>query len=106
MPARRQLGCDLGQLAVALQPRQEQAMSTSIEQGVSAGGSTYRRRTPTLIRIIGRSIWRALEREGQLRAQRALRAAAARYETSDPALALQLREASQFDFDRRVEELP
>ena len=74
-------------------------MSISIDQSALSEGSTYRRTTPTLIRIIGRSIWRALEREGQLRAQRALRAAAARYETSDPVLARQLREASLFDFD-------
>lgn len=81
-------------------------MSASIDRRASAGGSPYRRTTPTLIQVIGRSIWRALEREGQLRAQRALRAAAARYELFDPALALQLREASQFDFDKRVEDLP
>ena len=56
--------------------------------------------------LIGRAIWRALEREGQLRAQRALRTAAARYETSDPMLARQLLEASQFDFDKRLESSP
>jgi hypothetical protein len=81
-------------------------MSPSIDQIKSAGGSTYRRATPTLIQIIGRSIWRALERHGQLRAQRALRAAAARYHTFDPVLARQLREASLFDFDRRLGDSP
>jgi hypothetical protein len=81
-------------------------MSPSIDQSAPAGGSTYRRTTPTLIRLIGRAIWRALEREGQLRAQRALRTAAARYETSDPMLARQLLEASQFDFDKRLESSP
>ena len=81
-------------------------MSAWIDQSAPAGGSTYRRTTPTLIRIIGRSIWRALEREGQRRAQRALRAAAARYEPFDPLLACRLREASLFDFDRQQEDSP
>ncbi len=62
--------------------------------------SPYKRQTPTLWQVIGQEIWRALESSGQRRAARDLRQLAERWETIDPALAQQLREASRYDTSR------
>jgi len=51
-------------------------------------------RTSSWLRGIGRSIWSALEATGQRRAARELNALAERWESFDPALARQMREAS------------
>lgn len=55
--------------------------------------SPYKRQTPTLLQAIGQSIWRTLEDAGQRRAAPELRRLAQRWESIDPALAKQLREA-------------
>jgi hypothetical protein len=57
--------------------------------------SPYRRLTPTLLQVVGQSIWRALEAAGQRRAARELLQLAERWEPFDPALARQLRDASR-----------
>lgn len=62
--------------------------------------SPYKRQTPTLWQVIGQSIWRALEARGQRRAASELRQLAERWQTIDPALAQQLREASRHDTGR------
>jgi hypothetical protein len=62
--------------------------------------SPYKRQTPTLWQVIGQSIWRGLEASGQRRAARELRQLAERWQTIDPALAQQLREASRHDTGR------
>lgn len=49
----------------------------------------------TWVQRIGSTIWRALEAAGRARARQALRAAADRYEVSQPDLARQLRAASR-----------
>jgi hypothetical protein len=46
---------------------------------------------------IGHATWHALEAQGRLRAQKALREAADRYEITQPELARQLRAASRYD---------
>jgi hypothetical protein len=46
---------------------------------------------------VGSAIWRALEAAGRARARQALRAAADRYEVSQPDLARQLRAASRYN---------
>lgn len=55
----------------------------------------YRRRTPTLLQAVGRSIWNALEAVGHRRAARELGQLANRWALFDPALADGLREASR-----------
>jgi hypothetical protein len=55
----------------------------------------YRRHTPTLLQVIGRSIWRSLEAVGHRRAARELDQLASRWTVYDPALARELREASR-----------
>jgi hypothetical protein len=60
-------------------------------------GSSYKRQTPTLLHAIGRSIWDALAATGQRRAARELTDIAQRWESIDPAVAQQLREASRHD---------
>lgn len=55
----------------------------------------YRRRTPTLLQVIGRSIWRSLEAVGHRRAARELDQLASRWTVFDPVLAHELREASR-----------
>jgi hypothetical protein len=74
-------------------------MSALSDHAGRADGSTYRRMTPTLIEVIGRSIWRALKRAGRRRAAHELLRLAAQHEPFDPALARLLREGSQFDTD-------
>jgi hypothetical protein len=71
-------------------------MSTVV-QGAAPQASPYQRQTPTLLQAVGRSIWRALEAAGQRRAARELLDLAERWESFDPALARQLREASRHD---------
>ena len=72
---------------------------------VSAGsatlGSPYKRRTPTLLRVIGQSIWRALEAVGQRRAAPELQRLAQHWASIDPAIAKQFRDASRFDTTSR-----
>ncbi|HEY6513545.1 MAG TPA: hypothetical protein VI032_16305 [Burkholderiaceae bacterium] len=72
-------------------------MSGPSDQAAQADGSTHRRMTPTLISVIGGSIWRALKRAGRRRAARELMARAAWHEPFDPGLARCLREAALFD---------
>jgi hypothetical protein len=60
-------------------------------------GSSYKRQTPTLLQAIGRSIWDAMAASGQRRASRELLEIAQRWESIDPAVAQQLREASRHD---------
>ena len=55
----------------------------------------YRRRTPTLLQVIGRTVWRSLEAVGHRRAARELDQLANRWTVFDPALAHDLREASR-----------
>jgi hypothetical protein len=64
-------------------------------QSPDAPQSPYKRQTPTLLQVVGQSIWRALEASGQRRAAQELRQLAERLEPFDPALAQQLREASR-----------
>lgn len=64
---------------------------------VTPVATSYRRQTPTVWQALGRSIWQALERNGQRRAARELRELARRKALFDPALARQLIEASQYD---------
>jgi ribosomal protein L15E len=71
-------------------------MSTVVH-GAAPLASPYKRQTPTLLQVVGRSIWRALEAAGQRRAARELHNLAQRWEPFDPALARQLREASLHD---------
>jgi hypothetical protein len=64
---------------------------------MKATASPYKRQTPTLLQAIGRSIWDALAATGQRRAAHELRDLAQRWESIDPAVAQQLREASRYD---------
>lgn len=57
--------------------------------------SPYRRSTPTLLEAIGSAIWRALEGMGQRRAARELLAAAERCASTNPALAMLLRQSCE-----------
>jgi hypothetical protein len=68
-----------------------------INQGVTPLGSPYKRQTPTLLQAIGQSIWRALEGAGRRRAAPELRRLAERWESIDPVLAQQFRDARRFD---------
>ena len=68
-----------------------------LNQGLPSFGSRYKRQTPTLWQAIGLSIWRALEISGQRRAAPELRRLAERWESIDPALAQQFRDATHFD---------
>jgi hypothetical protein len=62
--------------------------------------SPYKRQTPTLLQAIGQSIWRAFEEAGQRRAAPELRRLAQRWESIDPALAKQFREALEHNSRR------
>lgn len=53
----------------------------------------YRRVTPTLLEVIGRSIWRALHGMGQRRAERELKRLEERWQSIEPAVARSLYEA-------------
>ena len=58
---------------------------------------TYRRRTPTLFAIARHNVWRALAAHGHRRAAAELRLQAQRWQSIDPAVAKQLREAAEFN---------
>ena len=60
-----------------------------------AEASPYRRGTPMLLESIGSAIWRALEGVGRRRAARDLLAAAERYASTNPALAMLLRQSCE-----------
>lgn len=62
--------------------------------------SPYRRQTPSLLQAVGHSIWLALEAAGRRRVAPELRRLAERWESIDPALAQQFREASQYNSSR------
>jgi hypothetical protein len=70
-----------------------------VESGpqAAATASPYKRLSPTLLQVIGRSVWAALEHAGQRRAAHELRSLADRWEPFDPALAQQFRAASRHD---------
>ena len=68
-----------------------------LNQGLPLLGSRYKRQTPTLWQAIGQSIWHALEVAGQRRAAPELRRLAQRWQSIDPALAQQFRDAARFD---------
>lgn len=70
---------------------------SAVNQSLTSLGSSYKRQTPTLWQAIGQSIWRALEVAGQRRAAPELRRLAERWESIDPALAKQFRDATRFD---------
>ncbi len=70
---------------------------SAVVQRAATWASSYTHQTPTLIQAIGRSIWDALAATGQRRAARELRELAQRWESIDPAVAQQLREASRDD---------
>jgi hypothetical protein len=70
---------------------------TVINHSLTTARSYYKRQTPTLWQAIGRSIWRALEAAGQRRAAPELQRLAQRWESIDPALAQQFRDATRFD---------
>jgi hypothetical protein len=70
---------------------------SAINQGSVALGSAYRRQTPTLLQAIGHSIWRALEAAGRRRALPELHRLAQHWESIDPAVAKQFRDATRFD---------
>jgi hypothetical protein len=72
------------------------AMSPGVQRPAPLAPS-YKRQTPTLLQAIGHSIWDALAATGQRRAARELRELAQRWESIDPAVARQLREASRHD---------
>lgn len=59
-----------------------------------AGGG-YRRHAPTLLQVIGSSIWRSVKAVGHRRAARELAQVANRWALSDPTLAQDLREAAR-----------
>ena len=65
--------------------------------------SPCKRQTPTLLQAIGQSIWRTLEDAGQRRAAPELRRLAQRWESIDPALAKQLREALEHNYSLKEE---
>jgi hypothetical protein len=73
---------------------------SALGQQTAALATTYRRQTPTLLQIVGQSIWDALEAAGRRRASRELQQLAQRWESFDPALAQQFREASRHDTHR------
>jgi hypothetical protein len=81
--------------AVAVAQR-GRAMS-AVVQRAAPRASSYKRQTPTLWQAIGHSIWDTLAATGQRRAARELRELAQRWESIDPAVAKQLREASRYD---------
>ena len=64
---------------------------------VPHGTSTYQRRTPTLLKYIGRSIWRGLESMGRVRASAELNRLADNCEPYDPERARQLRAMAHLD---------
>jgi hypothetical protein len=69
----------------------------AVVQRAAPLASPYKRLTPTLWQAVGRSIWDALAATGQRRAARELRELAERWDSIDPAVARQLREASRHD---------
>ena len=70
---------------------------TVINQSFTTAGSSYKRQTPTLLQAIGQSIWRALEAAGRRRAAPELQRLAQHWESIDPVIAKQLRDAGRFD---------
>jgi hypothetical protein len=68
-----------------------------IQQSLTAARSPYKRQTPTLLQAIGQSIWRALEDAGRRRAAPELQRLAQHWESIDPVLAQQFRDARRFD---------
>jgi hypothetical protein len=70
-------------------------MSTALVREPAA--SPYRRQSPTLLQVLGRRVWRALEAVGRRRAKRHLEELARRWESIDPERARLLREAALFD---------
>jgi hypothetical protein len=58
---------------------------------------TYRRTTPTLFAIVGHQVWRALAAQGHRRAAKELRLQAQRWQSIDPKVAEQLRQAAEFN---------
>jgi hypothetical protein len=77
----------LTQRLVARQP----ASSTGAAPG------TYRRTTPTLLAIVGHKVWRALAEQGHRRAAAELRRQAQHWQSIDPKIAEQLRQAAEFN---------
>jgi hypothetical protein len=68
-----------------------------INHSLTTASSSYKRQTPTLLQAIGQSIWRALEAAGRRRAAPELQRLAQHWESIDPALAQQFRDARRFD---------
>ena len=68
-----------------------------VNHSLASADSPYKRQTPTLLQALGQSIWRALEAAGRRRAAPELRRLAERWESIDPALAAQFRDARRFD---------
>jgi hypothetical protein len=89
--------CAVGRKFRALVAAARERAMSAVGLRVKAPASPYQRRTPTLWRAIGLSIWDALAAMGQRRAARALREIAQRWESIDPAVAKQLRDASRHD---------
>jgi hypothetical protein len=73
---------------------------SALGQQTATLARTYTRQTPSLLRIVGQSIWDTLEAAGRRRATRELRQLAQRWESLDPELAQQFREASRYDTHR------
>ncbi len=77
------------------------AGSHSLHSGsLSSESSRYQRQTPTLLQSIGQSIWSALEAAGQRRAEPELHRLAQRWQSIDPAVAQQLRDAIRHNANR------
>jgi hypothetical protein len=70
-------------------------MNTLAHTVGQADTPVYRRHSPTLLQVVGRSIWRSLEAVGHRRAARELDQLANRWSVFDPALAHELREAGR-----------
>jgi len=71
------------------------SMDTANRFRARAGHQTRRPTLRARVARIGSAIWRSLEAVGRARAQRELRMLAARYETTQPELAKQLRAAGR-----------
>jgi hypothetical protein len=64
----------------------------------AAHGAPWAARAKRQLSRFGRAVWQTLEDSGRRRAARELLLMAQRFESSDPALAQRLRDASRFDF--------
>lgn len=62
-----------------------------------AVAGTYRRTTPTLFAILSHKVWRALAAQGHRRAAAELRRQAQLWQSIDPKVAEQLRQAADFN---------